>query len=206
MHRYVWLLALVLTGCHGVEWRCGTVTPEAAALAGRRAAPALIERCGGLERDPVALARMERIGARLDRSGEQAWTYHLLASDQINAFSLPGGLIYITRGLYERIGTSDQVLAAVLAHEMAHVHHGDSLKPRCGSRHSALNREREADRVGMHILAESGYPAESMVHLLRLIADQQSEHFAKARLDAARNLSSSSVEAIPLQTSPLASR
>lgn len=41
-------------------------------------------------------------------------------SEVINAFALPGGPIYITRGLYDKIGSDDE-LAAVLAHEIGHV-------------------------------------------------------------------------------------
>lgn len=48
--------------------------------------------------------------------------YHfaVLGSDEINAFACPGGLIFITRGLLKQVQSEDQ-LAAVLGHEVAHV-------------------------------------------------------------------------------------
>ncbi len=48
--------------------------------------------------------------------------YHflLLDSDEINAMSCPGGLVFISRGLYE-LAESEDELAAILAHEISHV-------------------------------------------------------------------------------------
>jgi len=55
--------------------------------------------------------------------------YHvnILDSDEINAFATPGGHIFITRGL---IGctTSEDTLAAVIAHEVGHIQHQHGLK------------------------------------------------------------------------------
>jgi predicted Zn-dependent protease len=48
------------------------------------------------------------------------WEFTLLNSDVINAFALPGGKIFITRGLVERM-TSEAQLAGVLGHEVGHV-------------------------------------------------------------------------------------
>jgi hypothetical protein len=55
-----------------------------------------------------------------------SYTFTVLESDAFNAFSLPGGYIYVTRGLLNAIGEDeDYALQFVLAHEMAHVelHH-----------------------------------------------------------------------------------
>lgn len=51
----------------------------------------------------------------------------LLDTDQVNAFSLPGGIIYVTRGLLEHV-QSDHELAGVLAHEIAHNCTYDALR------------------------------------------------------------------------------
>lgn len=48
------------------------------------------------------------------------WRFGLLDSATINAFSAPGGRIFITRGLYE-LPLSDHELAGVLAHEIIHI-------------------------------------------------------------------------------------
>ena len=45
----------------------------------------------------------------------------MLDSKEINAFALPGGPIYVFRGLIDKVGNDDDMLAGVLAHEMAHI-------------------------------------------------------------------------------------
>jgi predicted Zn-dependent protease len=58
------------------------------------------------------------------------WRFGLLETSAINAFAAPGGIILITRGLYDLLETEDE-LAAVLAHEIAHVnkqHHYNIIK------------------------------------------------------------------------------
>jgi predicted Zn-dependent protease len=72
----------------------------------------------------------EALQLYLDRVGQRIalvchhpeWEYHYIAVDHemVNAMALPGGYIYITRGLLERLQTESQ-LAAVLAHETVHV-------------------------------------------------------------------------------------
>lgn len=61
--------------------------------------------------DSLALAA----GAR-----DLPWSYRLVRSAEVNAFALPGGHVYVTRGLVERTTTMSQ-LAGVLGHEIAHV-------------------------------------------------------------------------------------
>ena len=55
--------------------------------------------------------------------------YHfaILASDEVNAISCPGGIIFISRGMLDRVANEEE-LAAVLAHEIAHVNHRDGTK------------------------------------------------------------------------------
>jgi predicted Zn-dependent protease len=48
------------------------------------------------------------------------WHFQLLDTDEINAFAAPGGFVFVTRGLYATCSTEEQ-LAAVLAHEVSHV-------------------------------------------------------------------------------------
>ncbi|MBI1921586.1 MAG: M48 family metalloprotease [Geobacter sp.] len=54
--------------------------------------------------------------------------YHfaILDSDEVNAFACPGGIIFITRGMLNAVQNEDE-LAAVLAHEVAHVNHRDGI-------------------------------------------------------------------------------
>jgi predicted Zn-dependent protease len=48
------------------------------------------------------------------------FTFQVVETDELNAFALPGGFIYVTSGLIEYVRTDDE-LAAVMAHEIAHV-------------------------------------------------------------------------------------
>ncbi len=54
--------------------------------------------------------------------------YHfaILDTEEVNALSCPGGMVFITRGMVQRVKNEDE-LAAVLAHEVAHVNHKDGL-------------------------------------------------------------------------------
>jgi beta-barrel assembly-enhancing protease len=93
---------------------------------GLQAAPELAQQFGGLDPDPQAAARVEEIGQRLVANSPASrspyeYDFHLLADNQtINAFALPGGQIFITRALYDRL-PEDGELAGVLGHEIGHV-------------------------------------------------------------------------------------
>ena len=94
-------------------------------MIGRRAAPQLAEQHGGLSSDGSAQALIDRIGGKLVGAVEAELSYqfdfHVLAESRIvNAFALPGGQVFITQGLLEKLDSEDQV-AGVLAHEVAHV-------------------------------------------------------------------------------------
>lgn len=57
--------------------------------------------------------------ARFSRGGRHDYTCQLINSDDVNAFTIGGGRIYIYRGLIERLGTESE-LAGVIAHEVGH--------------------------------------------------------------------------------------
>ena len=58
--------------------------------------------------------------ARHSGRPEIPWRFGVLASDEVNAVSAPGGLVFITRGALAKVQSEDQ-LAGILAHEVAHV-------------------------------------------------------------------------------------
>lgn len=77
----------------------------------------------GLIRDPLVVSYVRSIGARLAGvSPRQDVEYRFFVVDQPepNAFALPGGYIYVTRGLVA-LANSEPELANVMAHEVAHV-------------------------------------------------------------------------------------
>jgi predicted Zn-dependent protease len=83
---------------------------------------------GLLDRDAKQLARVRAISQRLiaqtpvfrpDASGWQ-WEVHVLSSSEVNAWCMPGGKIAVYTGLISQIKPTDDELAAVLGHEIAH--------------------------------------------------------------------------------------
>jgi predicted Zn-dependent protease len=76
-----------------------------------------------LIRDPLILDYLNKLGLEiLKQAGTQPYPFHfyLLKDSQLNAFSVPGGHIFITTGIIE-IMTSEAELAGLLGHEIAHV-------------------------------------------------------------------------------------
>ncbi|MDQ2104961.1 M48 family metalloprotease [Azospirillum isscasi] len=89
--------------------------------------PKILAQFGGAYPDPRLQAYITEIGNRLaaqtGRSGP--WTFTVLDSDVVNAFALPGGYVYVTRGLLA-LAEDEAEVAGVLGHEIGHViaHHG----------------------------------------------------------------------------------
>jgi predicted Zn-dependent protease len=89
---------------------------------GRSANEQLRTQIPGL-RDGTVTAYVRSVGTRLVRSAPGArYPYSFSVADlpELNAFSLPGGPVWINRGVLSRAGNESQV-AAVLAHEIAHI-------------------------------------------------------------------------------------
>ncbi|MCM8757406.1 MAG: M48 family metallopeptidase [Candidatus Omnitrophica bacterium] len=78
----------------------------------------------------VTNERVSSIGQRLVEVCERkSITYHfgVIDNKEINAFAVPGGYIYVYTGLLNKIESEDE-LAAVLAHEIAHIVNRDSVR------------------------------------------------------------------------------
>lgn len=90
----------------------------------------IVARNGGLVKDEAITQRVVLIGKSLSAycaRPELNFRFGVLNSDTVNAYSAPGGYVFITRGLYNRVA-SDQELAAVLAHEIEHIVKRHALK------------------------------------------------------------------------------
>lgn len=75
-----------------------------------------------------------QIAQRTSR-GNLEWQFFVVNSHDVNAFALPGGFIYVNRGLIERSATLDH-LAGVLGHEIGHVverHSVEQMKKATGT-------------------------------------------------------------------------
>ena len=97
-----------------------------------------------LVKDPAMQKRVNLIGRWLaSRSSrpELPWTFGVIDDGEVNAFAAPGGYILITRGLYQMLGSDDEV-AAVLGHELSHVVQRD---------HYEVVRKQELQGVGREV-------------------------------------------------------
>lgn len=103
-----------------------SMTPDQEIAMGLQAAPEMADQFGGLDPKQSDQQRVQQIGLRIVQDSPAHTTpyqyaYHLLADPQtVNAFALPGGQVFITRGLYDKLQT-DGELAGVLSHETGHV-------------------------------------------------------------------------------------
>ncbi|MFP3867774.1 MAG: M48 family metalloprotease [Desulfobacteraceae bacterium] len=84
-----------------------------------------------LVNDSEATLYINEIGKTVALASDRAQTfggYHfaILDTDDINALACPGGIILVTRGMLKKAQNEDEV-AAILAHEVAHINHKDGI-------------------------------------------------------------------------------
>ena len=148
---------------------------------------------------------VQRIGDSLSIKSHRPnlfYRFTVLDSPDINAFALPGGYIYINRGLMAYL-SSEEELAAVLGHEIGHVtaRHsvrqysqsqllsilsaavqmnsgrtaGDIIGVASGALLAGYGREMEleADKLGAEYLYQDGYSTEGMMKVLSVLKDQE---------------------------------
>lgn len=127
----------------------------------------------------------------------------MVADDNINAFNVPGGLIYVNTGLIARAGSAAE-LAGAIAHEVGHgvARHGTKRLSKAQEANivagavlgndpglaeqiaaqvvaqGAFARfsrgdEHEADRLGVRLMANAGYDPEGLARLLERLAEQE---------------------------------
>jgi predicted Zn-dependent protease len=165
------------------------IDPREVAIA-EREHPKIVAPFGGTYENREAELAVARVVGRLVAGSQEPWRAYrltILNSPAVNAFALPGGYVYVTRGLLALANDTSEV-AAVIAHEMAHVtaRHAylraqraeaaavasqavqnvvqdpDEQRVALASTQVSLARfsqiqELEADRIGIATLAKAGY-------------------------------------------------
>ncbi len=160
----------------------------------------------GVYDDPRLQQYVNRIGQELAARSHRShlkFEFTLLDSPEINAFALPGGYIYITRGIMAYLN-SEAELAGVLGHEIGHVTARHSVRQQSGQTVSNIlsilitattgesslgnlsqqlgtglirgygrEHELEADRLGAEYLHQTGYNPETMLEVIGVLKDQE---------------------------------
>ncbi len=125
------------------------MSPEREKEIGRIEHEKILDQFGGVYDDPELGAYIARIGGQLARNSEQPnlnFTFTVLNDAKVNAFALPGGYVYITRGLLS-IAADEAEVAGVLGHEIGHV----------TARHTAQRYSATmATNIGLQVLGAIG--------------------------------------------------
>ncbi len=181
-----------------------SLTTEQEIAIGLQNAPIMADQHGGLHPDQQLQNTVDRVGKKLvDNTIAQETPYqyefHLLRDPEtVNAFALPGGQIFITYALLERLSTEDQ-LAGVLGHEIGHVvgRHsaeriaqselantvatGAQVGADAGMLASQVGQtlllkngrgdELESDDLGVKFMLEAGYNPEALIEVMQILKE-----------------------------------
>ncbi len=177
---------------------------------GRQTHPQILQEFGGAYDDGAVAAYVAGLGQRLVRVCETPdadFRFTVLNSPIVNAMALPGGYIYVTRGLLA-LTSNEAEVAGVLGHEIGHVlarHTAERVsRAQAGGLFAAVlgavvgvqgvgelaqmgaaaylqsfsrDQESEADHLGLRYLVRGGWHPRAMVSMLEKLRDQ-------ARLEA----------------------
>ena len=116
------LMAMLAAGCSTGESRPSLISAQKERELGQEAASE-VESTVGLVRDPALVGYVSEIGRRLvahTSTPDAPYQFHVADDAEPNAFALPGGFVYVTRGLLALANMEDE-LAGVMGHEIGHV-------------------------------------------------------------------------------------
>lgn len=207
---FLGLTLTVLSGC-AVNPATGEeemmfFSPEKDVALGRKYAPLIEKELGGLVPDDNLQNYVNQIGQRIARVCHQPdLSYHfgVVEKGGANALAIPGGYVYITRGLLEELKSEAQ-LASILGHEVGHVVARDTMaalsrqigmtalvaaagvaddsgRGFAGANFVAATLalqysredEKDADMTGLSYMTQAGYDPNAIVETMRILEDLQ---------------------------------
>lgn len=147
---YLWLVAGFAASACATNPATGSsqlmlVSEDQEIAMGRQADTAVIATIG-LYPDAAWQRYIQQFGARLAATSERPnlpWTFRVVDDPAVNAFALPGGFVYVTRGLLSHL-TDEAELASVVGHEIGHV----------TARHTAAEMSKQ-ELIGLGLAAGS---------------------------------------------------
>lgn len=166
--------------------------------AGQEAEKAALAELGRLQ-DEALQAYVQEVGARVAahaRQGAFDYRFQVVDAWTPNAFALPGGAIFVSRGLLALTSSEDE-LANVLAHEVVHVARRHAAAQQFvvsatpfafgwwGAAQVAAyarDQEREADDGGQRLAAAAGYDPAAMATVLRALEQEERLQLGASRL------------------------
>jgi len=169
---------------------------------GRQYAPEIEKQMGGKITDPVIQNYVNSVGqsiARISHRPNFEYSFVALNHKSINALALPGGYVYVTKGMLEKLDNEAQ-LAAILAHEVTHIVARDvanemsnqiglslllsavtsektpqsvltiaDLTQQIVGLRFSRKDEMEADLGGLHYMVKAGYNPYGMVETMQML-------------------------------------
>lgn len=159
----VCLLALFAGGCQvnpvTGENEFNIYSVEQQEAMGRKYAKQVEKELGKSVKDQTVQNYMDNVGQKIVavcHTPYEGFEYKAIDHNSVNAFALPGGYIYITTGMLKQLSNEAQ-LAAILAHETAHV----------TARHSAVTMSRGMlIGIGLEIIAAGGETAQNVADIV----------------------------------------
>lgn len=215
MSEKIWVLILCLPFCFCFGCAVNPITGQEEFMLfgqqedveiGRKYAPEIEKQMGGSIPSEPLQNYLDTVGQKIARvSHDRPYEYSFTAVDDktVNAFALPGGYIFITKGMLKKLDTEAQ-LAAIFSHEIVHIVARDSSAAM--SRDIGINvllsavisedtpqsittaanltnqilglkysrtDEQQADMAGLDYLVSAGYNPYGMVETMQMLQNEQ---------------------------------